>query len=145
MFHVFLWCIHQKHETLTTKSLIQVYINRINNRLVFKIKDGYEIELQTPKKMKLFGSTKTLIHKSKCWKKVLSLDEVEVVLVQCNLIDNQYQQKPEVLYTFTANSFYGYLLNVEPSNLVVLETYNTEFDEINSIYWSKWQTVRNRR
>ena len=42
MFHVFLWCIHQKHETLTTKSLIQVYINRINNRLVFKIKDGYE-------------------------------------------------------------------------------------------------------
>ena len=95
--------------------------------------------------MKLFGSTKTLIHKSKCWKKVLSLDEVEVVLVQCNLIDNQYQQKPEVLYTFTANSFYGYLLNVEPSNLVVLETYNTEFDEINSIYWSKWETVRNRR
>ena len=42
MFHVFLWCTHQKHETLTTKSLIQVYINRINNRLVFKMKDGYE-------------------------------------------------------------------------------------------------------
>ena len=68
---------------------------------------------------------------------MLSLDEVEVVLVQCNqcnLIDNQYQGKLEVLYNFTANSFYGYLLNVEPSNLVVLETYNTEFDEINSIY-----------
>ena len=65
---------------------------------------------------------------------MLSLDEVEVVLVQCNLIDNQYQGKLGVLYNFTANSFYGYLLNVEPSNLVVLETYNTEFDEINSIY-----------
>ena len=138
MFHDFLWCIHQKHETLTTKSLIKVYINRINNRLVFKIKDGYEIELQTRRKMKLFGSTKKLIHKTKCWKKVLSLDEVEVVLVQCNLIDNQYQGKPEVLYTFTGNSFYGYLWNVEPSNLVFLENHNTEFDEINSIYWSKW-------
>ena len=88
--------------------------------------------------MKLFGSIKHLIHITKCWKKVLSLDEVEVVLVQCNLIDNQYQGKPEVLYTFTANSFYGYLWNVEPSNLVFLKNHNTEFNEINSIYWSKW-------
>ena len=37
---------------------IHVYINRINNRLVFKIKDGYKLELETPKTMKLFGSTK---------------------------------------------------------------------------------------
>ena len=73
---------------------------------------------QTPEKTKLFGSTKTLIHKTKCSKKVLSLDEVEVVLVQCNLVDNQYQQKPEVLYTFTANKSYAYLLNIEPNNLV---------------------------
>ena len=34
-----------------------------------------------------------------------SLDEDKVVLVQCNLVGNQYQQKPEVLYTFTANSY----------------------------------------
>ena len=59
-----------------------------------------------------------------------SLKVVEVVLVQCNLVDNQYQQKPEVLYTFTSNKSYAYLLNVEPSNLVFLKTYNTEFDEI---------------
>ena len=55
---------------------------------------------------------------------------VEVVLVQCNLVDNQYQQKCEVLYTFTPNKSYAYLLNVEPSTLVFLKTYNTEFDEI---------------
>ena len=61
---------------------------------------------------------------------MLSLDVVEVVLVQCNLVDNQYQQKSEVLYTFTSNKSDGYLLNVEPSNLVFLKTYNTEFDEI---------------
>ena len=59
-----------------------------------------------------------------------SLEVVEVVLVQCNLVDNQYKQKFEVLYTFTPNKFYAYLLNVEPSNLVFLKTYNTEFDEI---------------
>ena len=59
-----------------------------------------------------------------------TLEVVEVVLVQRNLADNQYQQKSEVLYTFTSNKFYAYLLNVEPSNLVFLKTYNTGFDEI---------------
>ena len=50
--------IIKKHETLTTLPPIHVYINRINNRLVFKIKDGYKLELQTPETMKLFSSTK---------------------------------------------------------------------------------------
>ena len=57
------------------------------------------------------------------------LEVVEMFLVQCNLEDNQYQQVFEVLYTFTSNKIYAYLLNVEPSNLVFLRTYNTEFDE----------------
>ena len=52
---------------------------------------------------------------------------VEVVLVQCNLVDNQYQEKSEVLYTFTPNHSYDYLLNVEPNNLVFLKTCNTDF------------------
>ena len=55
---------------------------------------------------------------------------VKKVLVQCNFVHNQYRQKSEVLYTFTPNKFYAYFLNVEPSNLVFLKTYNTEFDEI---------------
>ena len=60
------------------------------------------------------------------------LEVVEVVLVQCNLVDNQYQQKFEVLYTFTPNKSYAYLLIccVEPINLVFSKTYNTEFDEM---------------
>ena len=57
------------------------------------------------------------------------LEVVEMFLVQCNLEDNQYQQIFEALYTFTSNKIYAYLLNVEPSNLVFLRTYNTEFDE----------------
>ena len=62
--------------------------------------------------------------------KVSSLEVVEVVLVQCNLVDNQYQQNFEISYTFTANKSYAYLLNVGPSNLVFLKTYNIESDEI---------------
>ena len=48
-------------ETLTKIPPVHVYINRVNNRLVFKIKDGYELELQTPETMKLFRSTKKII------------------------------------------------------------------------------------
>ena len=59
-----------------------------------------------------------------------SLEVVEVVLVQRNLVDNQYQQKSEVLYTFSPNKSYAYLLNIEPSNLLFLKTYNTDFVEI---------------
>ena len=61
-----------------------------------------------PETNKLLGST--------------SLEVVEVVLVQCNLVDNQYQQTSEVLYTFMPNKSYAYLVNVELSNLVLLKT-----------------------
>ena len=91
---------------------------------MFKIKDGYKLKLQTPETMKLFGSTQKLIDKRKNGGKVPSLQVVEVVLVQCKLVDNQYQQKSELLYTFTPNKSYAYLLNVEPSNLVFLKTCN---------------------
>ena len=78
-----------------------------------------------PESIKLFGSTKKIIDKTKKnGEKVLSLEVVAVGLVQCNLVDNQHQQKSEVLYTFTPNKPYAYLLNVEPSNLVFFKTYN---------------------
>ena len=60
---------------------------------MFKIKDGYKLEVQTPETMKLFGSTKKLMVKTKNVENVPSLQVVEVVLVQCNLVDNQHQQK----------------------------------------------------
>ena len=79
--------------------------------------------------MKLFGSKKKIkeMDKTKIREKVPSL---EVVLIQCNLADNQYQQKSEVLHILTPNKSYAYLLNVKPSNLVLLKTYNTQFDEV---------------
>ena len=55
---------------------------------------------------------------------------VKLFLVQFNLVDNQYQQGSEVLNTFMPNKFYAYLLNIEPSNLVLSKTYNSEFDNV---------------
>ena len=67
------------------------------------------LELQTPETMKLLGSTKKLINKTQNGQNVPSLEVVKVVLVQCNLVDNQYQQKSEVLYNFIPNKSYAYL------------------------------------
>ena len=83
-----------------------------------------------PETMKLFGSTKKSIDKTKIREKVQSLEVVEVVLVQCNLVDNQYQRKSEVLtFLFQINlMLICQILN--PGNSVFLKIYNTEFDEI---------------
>ena len=69
--------------------------------------------------MKLFGSTIKLIDKIKDEENVPSLEVIEVVLVQCNLVDNRYQQQSEVLYIFTPNKSYAYLLNVKRRNLLI--------------------------
>ena len=80
--------------------------------------------------MKLFGSTKTSIDKTENGENVPNLEVLEIDLIQCNLVDKQYQQKSGVLYTFTPNKSYAYLLNVEQINLVFLKTYNTRFYDI---------------
>ena len=72
--------------------------------------------------MKFFDCTEKLTDKTKNEKNVPSLEVAVVVLVQCNLVDNQCQQKSEVLNTFT-NKSYAYLFSVEPNNFVFLETY----------------------
>ena len=89
---------------------------------MFKIIGGYKLELQTPETVKFFGRTKKLIDKTKNGGKVPSLEVVEVA-VRFNLAGNQYQQKSEVLYTYTANKSYAYFLNVGASNLVFLKTH----------------------
>ena len=70
--------------------------------------------------MKLFGNIKKLIDKTKNRENVPSFKTVEVALVLCNLVDNHYQGKSEVLYNFTPNKFCTYLLNFEPRMLVFI-------------------------
>ena len=76
--------------------------------------------------MKLLGITKKSIDKTKNGENVPSLEVVEIVLVQYNLVDNQYKQKSNILYIFATNESYAYLLNVKPSNLMFLKTLHTE-------------------
>ena len=72
---------HKKHETLPTNPSVHIYINKINSRLVFQMKDGYKPDLLTLETMKLFGSTKKLIGKTKSGENVPSLEVVEVSLM----------------------------------------------------------------
>ena len=64
--------IIKKHETLSENPSIQIYPNKIRNRIIFKIKNGYKIELLTPETMKLLGSTKKVLTKIKMKKIYLS-------------------------------------------------------------------------
>ena len=102
-------------------------MNRIKNRIVFKIKTGHKLELLTPETMKLLGSTKKDVDKDKDGENVPKLESVEVVLVYCNLVKNDYQHTSKVLFTFVPNKQFGQLINISPHFLTMMNTVNTEF------------------
>ena len=79
-------------------------VNQIENRITFRIKTGYYLELLTPKTMKLIGSTKTKITKDKNGEIMTHFEITEVVLLHCNIANNDYQQDLRVLYTFVPNN-----------------------------------------
>ena len=70
---------------------VKIYVNKIENRITFKIKNGYSLELLTPETMKLLGSTENKITKDKNGENVPHLEITEVVLVHCNIVNNDYQ------------------------------------------------------
>ena len=80
--------------------------------------------------MKLLGSTKNKLTKDKNGENVLHLEITEVVLVHCNIVNNDYQQDSRVLYTFVPNKPFGSLLEISPTNHIFLKTFNSEYDEI---------------
>ena len=83
--------IWKKHGENTNKPSIHIYVNKIENRVTFKIKDGYSLELSTSETMKLLESTENEITKDKNGKNVPHLEITEVVLVHCNIVNNDYQ------------------------------------------------------
>ena len=122
--------ILKKHSESVDNPSIRMYINRIENRITFKIKSGYYLELLTPETMKLLGSTESKITKDKNSENVPHLEIVELVLVHCNLVNNDYQQDSRKLYTFLTNKTFGSLLEIPPTNQVFLKTFNSEFQEV---------------
>ena len=122
--------IIKKHEATGENAPILIYANTINNRIVFKINGGYKLELLSKETMKLLGSTKDTIDADKNSENVPKLENVEVVLVHCNLVNNAYQQHSRVLFTFVPTKQYGKLISISPHSLVFLKTINTYFSEI---------------
>ena len=114
--------ILKKHGEDIDKPSVQIYVNKIENRITFKIKNGYSLELLTPETMKLLGSTKNKITKDKNGENVPHLEITEVVLVHCNIVNNDYQQDSRVLYTFVPNKPFGSLLEISPTNHIFLKT-----------------------
>ena len=102
-------------------------MNRVKNRIFFKIKTGYKLELLTPETMKLLGNTKKDVDKDKDGENVPKLESAEVVLVLCNLVKSDYQYTSKVLFTFVPNKQFGQFINVSPHSLTMMNTVNTEF------------------
>ena len=79
----------------------------MENKVRFRIKRGYYLELLTSETVELFGSSKSKIIKDKNGESVLHLKIAEVVLAHCNFLNNNYQQDSRVLYTFIPNKSFG--------------------------------------
>ena len=122
--------ILKKYSESVDNPSIRIYVNKIENRITFKIKSGYYLQLLTPETMKLLGSTENKTTKDKNGENVPCLEVVELVLVHCNLVNNDYQQDSRILYAFVPNKTFGSLLEISPTNYVFLKTFNSEFQEI---------------
>ena len=105
-------------------------MSEIKNRVTFKIKNGYNLELLTSETMKLLGSTENKITKDKNSESVLHLEITEVVLVHCDTVNSNYQQNSRLLYTFVPNKPFGSLLDISPRNHIFLKIFNSEYDKI---------------
>ena len=106
--------IIKKHKSLTENAPVQIYPNKIKNRIVFERKTSYKLELLTPETMKLLGSTKKDVDKNKDGEIVPKLESVVVALVHCNLFKNDYQHTSKVLFSFASNKQFGQLINISP-------------------------------
>ena len=122
--------ILKKYGENTNNPSIQIYVDKIENRITFKIKNGYSFELWSEETLKLLGSTENKKTKDKNGENVPHLEITEVVLVYCNIVNNDYQQDSRVLYTFVPNKPFGSLLEISPTNHIFLKTFNSEYNEI---------------
>ena len=97
----------KKHETKADNPLVEIYENKIKNRIVFKINTGYKLELLSPETIKLLGSTKKDNDKNKNGEDVPKLQSLKVVFVHLNLVNNIYQQASKVLFTSVSDKQFG--------------------------------------
>ena len=116
--------ILKNHSENVDNPSIRIYVNKIENRITFNIKNGYYLGLLTPETMKLLGSTESKITKDKNGENVPHFEIVELALAHCNIANNDYPQHSRILYTFVPNKPFGSLLEISPTKHIFLKTFN---------------------
>ena len=86
------------------------------------------------------GVQKKDVHKDKNGENVPKLESVEVALVHCKLVKNDYQHTSKVLFTFVPDKESGQLINISPHSLTMMKTVNTEFSSVE--VWFKYQVSK---
>ena len=124
LYQIFKIILNTKHGENIDNPSVKICINNTENRITFRIKNGYSLELLTPETRKLFGSTENKITKYKNCENMPHLKIIEVVLLHCNIVNNDYQQDSKVLYTFDS------LLGISPTNHIFSKIFNAEFQDI---------------
>ena len=93
----------KQHGERNINPSIRIYINKIENRIIFKIATGYHLERLIPETMKLTGSTKSNINKNEKNENVANLEINEAKLLHCTIVINDYPNNSRVLYEFVPN------------------------------------------
>ena len=119
--------ILKKNNESIDNSPIRIYMKKIENIITFQIKIGHYLEILIPETKKLLGSTKNKIAKAKIDKNVPHLELAKVILVCCNIVNNNYQQDSRVSYTFVSNKPFGQLLEISPTDFIFLKIFNLVF------------------
>ena len=117
----------KKYETIAENPPVEIYVNKIKNRNVFKTKTGYQLEILSSATIKLLESNNKDVEQDKDGENVSKLEPIEVALVHFNLVNNSYQQTSKVLFTFAPNKQFGQLITISPQPLTILKITNGEF------------------
>ena len=122
----------KKHETLAENPPIKIYPNKIKNRINFKIKTGYQLELLSPETMKLLGSTIKDVEKDKNGEDVPKLESVEVVLMHCNLVNTQqiFVGLPDVFKTSSRHVLKMSSTPLERNNFLSSNTSSRRLEDV---------------
>ena len=140
-FKIIFSTLLKKHEAIADNPPVQIYTNRIKNRIAFKIKTGYKLELLSPETIKLLGSIKKDDDQDEDRQGVPKFAEsVEDVVVPWYLVSNSHQKASKVLFTFVPDEKFGQLITISPHSLKMLKTTNAEFQSI-----EVWFTNQNNR
>ena len=113
------------YETVPDNPPITIYVNIIENKIIFETKAEYYLKRLTSQTMKLLGSNKNKTTKDENGENVPHLEFAEVVLVHCNFVKNNYQHNSRILYILVSNKSFGQLLHISPKNVIFLKTFSS--------------------